>query len=99
MSTLDRIAHLLQRDFDIPPDALQPGATLESLEIDSLRLIEIFFCIEDELGVQVPGEPGELRGRITTLGDLAAYIDEVAQGAGKVAALAVPPPAAGATSD
>src|SRR3954471_9737971 len=48
MSTLDRLRDLLARDFDLAPERLQPDATLESLEIDSLRMIEILFTVEDE---------------------------------------------------
>jgi len=75
MSTQARLAQLLRRDFDIAAEKLVPEATLESLEIDSLRMIEILFSIEEAFGVSVPAEPGELRARVKTFGDLAAYID------------------------
>ena len=80
MSTLERLQALLAREFDLPAAKLQPGATLEELEIDSLRLIEIVFCIEEELGVRVSAGQDELRARIATLGDLADYLDELAAG-------------------
>ena len=75
MTTLERLSRLLARDFAVPAEALQPDATLESLEIDSLRMIEILFCIEEELGVSVPAEPAELRARVKTLGDFAEYLE------------------------
>jgi acyl carrier protein len=75
MNTLEKLGTLLQRDFDLKAEALQPGATLESLDIDSLRMIEILFCIEEEFGISVPAEHNELRTRLKTLGDLADYID------------------------
>ena len=75
MSTLERLSALLARDFEIAPAKLQPEATLEGLEIDSLRMIEILFCVEDEFKVSVPAEHGELRAKLRTLGDLAEYID------------------------
>ena len=75
MSTLARLGALLQRDFQIAPEALVPEATLESLEIDSLRMIETMFSIEDEFGISVSAEPAELRARLRTLGDLADAID------------------------
>ena len=78
MSTLQRLQALLTRDFAIDAEKLQPSATLESLEIDSLRMIEILFCIEDEFKVAVPNEQAELRARLKTLGDLAAFIDTLA---------------------
>ena len=77
MSTLERLRSLLERELDLPADALQPQATLEDLGIDSLRMIEIVFTIEDEFKVAVKAEPAELRERLKTVGDLAAYIDEL----------------------
>ena len=85
MSTGERLATLLQRDFGIAPEALQANATLESLEIDSLRMIEILFCIEDELGISVTAEPAELRARLKTFGDLSSYIDTLVKGGGAAA--------------
>lgn len=77
MNTLQRLQALLARDFEFDPGALGPDATLEGLEIDSLRLIEILFSIEDAFAISVPAEQAELRARVRTLGDLAAYIDEL----------------------
>jgi acyl carrier protein len=79
MTTAERLATLLQRDFGIAGGALHAEATLESLEIDSLRMIEILFCIEEEFGISVPAEPAELRARVRTFGDLAGYIDSLAK--------------------
>jgi acyl carrier protein len=78
MTTLERLQRLLARDFDIKPEALHPEATLESLDIDSLRMIEILFCVEDEFKITVAAEQSELRARLKTFGDLAAYIDSLA---------------------
>ena len=77
MSTFERLGALLQRDFQIPAEALVPEATLESLEIDSLRMIETLFSIEEEFGISVSAEPAELRARLRTLGDLAEYIESL----------------------
>ena len=77
MTTLERLAQLISRDFSIPAESLTDGATLESLEIDSLRMIEILFAIEDEFGIAMPQDQGEIRGRVKTLGDLAGLVDEI----------------------
>lgn len=77
MSTIERLRALLQKDFDLPAGSLQPEASLESLGIDSLRMIEIVFNVEDEFGIAVKAEPAELRARLKTLADLAAYVDEL----------------------
>jgi acyl carrier protein len=78
VSTLDRLRALLERDFDLLAESLQPDAPLEGLGIDSLRMIEIVFAIEEEFKLTVRAEPAELRARLKTLGDLAALIDELA---------------------
>ena len=83
MTTLARLRTLLARDFDIKPEALEPGATLESLDIDSLRMIEILFCVEDEFKITVSAEQSDLRTRLKTLGDLAAYIDSLVAARGE----------------
>jgi len=81
VSTLERLRALLQRELEVSAESLRPGTTLESLGIDSLRMIEIVFTIEDEFKVAVRAEPAELRERLKTLGDLAAYIDELVRAA------------------
>ena len=86
MSTLERLTDLLARDFEVKPEALRADATLESLDIDSLRMIEIMFRIEDEFGIRVPSEPAELRERLRTFGDLAGYVDELLAPPGKAQA-------------
>ncbi len=86
MSTLERLQALLARDFQLAPSALVSGATLESLDIDSLRMIEILFSIEDEFKITVPAEQAQIRERVKTLGDLAGYIDEIAIAPGKAPA-------------
>ena len=78
MSTLERLRVLLARDFDLAAEKLQPEATLEGLEIDSLRMIEILFCVEDEFKIAIPAEHAELKSRLKTFGDLAEYIDTLA---------------------
>jgi acyl carrier protein len=77
MTTLERLQVLIQKDLDLAPERLAPDARLEDLDIDSLRLIEILFSVEDEFGITVPTGADELRARLVTVGDLAAYIDSL----------------------
>ena len=81
MSVAERLGSMLQRDFGIAAEALRADATLESLDIDSLRMIEILFCIEEEFGISVTAEPAELRTRLKTYGDLTGYIEGLAKDA------------------
>lgn len=77
MTTLERLQALLVRDFELKPEVLRPDATLESMDIDSLRMLEILFSVEEEFKIVVPSEQAPLRERVKTLGDLAGYIDEL----------------------
>ena len=77
MSTLERLQALLGKDFDIPVEKLERDARLEDLEIDSLRMIEILFSVEDAFKITVPGEQAELKARLYTFGDLVDYIDSL----------------------
>jgi acyl carrier protein len=79
MTTIERLRALLARDFDMKPEALAPEATLESLDIDSLKMIEIVFCVEDEFKIAAPNDQAELRN-LRTFGDLAAFVDDVMSG-------------------
>lgn len=77
MTTLERLQSMLSRDFGLDPGSLTPAATLEAMDIDSLRLIEILFGIEEAFGITVPADQAEIRDRVRTLGDLAGYVDEL----------------------
>jgi acyl carrier protein len=78
MSVLERLTAMLESDFGIAKESLAPDATLESLDIDSLRLIEIVFAVEEQFHVTMPQDQGEIRARVKTLGDLATLIEELA---------------------
>ena len=70
-TTFERLSAILVKDYKIPPQALVPDATLESLGIDSLGAAELFFGAEDVFHITFPSEAVPL----PTLGDVAAYID------------------------
>jgi len=80
MDTFERLRELLHRDFDIPLERLTREAHLEDLEIDSLRMIEILFSVEEAFKITVQAEQNELRARLQTFGDLADYIETLVPG-------------------
>jgi acyl carrier protein len=43
-------------EFGADPDALAPDATFESLDVDSLDLVELAQIVQDEYGVELKGE-------------------------------------------
>ena len=50
------LLNLFAETFGIAEEKLQPGATLESLGLDSLAVIEFLFQIEDQFGIQIPDQ-------------------------------------------
>jgi len=80
VTTFERLQALLGKDFDLPLEKLERDARLEDLEIDSLRMIEIMFSVEDAFKITIPAEQAELKARLTTFGDLVDYIDGLVAG-------------------
>ena len=65
------LINLFAKTFGIPEDLLQLGATLESLGLDSLFVIEFLFQIEDRFHVQISDQANPPR----TLDERAQPID------------------------
>lgn len=57
--------------FGIAEEKLLPGATLESLGLDSLAVIEFMFQIEDKFGIRIPDQANPPR----TLDEMMQLID------------------------
>ncbi len=83
MSTLETVQRMIVEQFDLKKEALVPDATLESLGLDSLSVIEFMFNIEDEFKIKLSDIPLE---NIKTLRDVIQIIDkQVAEQHGKAA--------------
>jgi acyl carrier protein len=50
------LLNLFAETFGIAEERLLPGATLESLGLDSLAVIEFLFQIEDQFHIQIPDQ-------------------------------------------
>ena len=50
------LINLFAETFGIAEEKLFPGATLESLGLDSLAVIEFLFQIEDQFKIQIPDQ-------------------------------------------
>lgn len=50
------LINLFAETFGITGEKLLPGATLESLGLDSLAVIEFLFQIEDQFHIQIPDQ-------------------------------------------
>ena len=64
---------MMVEQFDLKLENLTPDATLESLGLDSLSVIEFMFNLEDELKIKLPDERVELR----TLQDVTNLVDRI----------------------
>ncbi|WP_212786204.1 acyl carrier protein [Ferrigenium kumadai] len=73
MSSLPTIQQMMVKQFDLQIENLTPDATLESLGLDSLSVIEFMFNLEDELKIKLPDE----RVEIKTLQDVVNLVDKL----------------------
>ncbi len=73
MSSLPIIQRMMVDQFDLKLEDLTPDATLESLGLDSLSVIEFMFNLEDELKIKLPDE----RVEIKTLQDVTDLVDRI----------------------
>ncbi len=73
MSSLAIIQRMMVEQFDLKLEDLTPDATLESLGLDSLSVIEFMFNLEDELKIKLPDE----RIEIKTLQDVTDLVDRI----------------------
>jgi acyl carrier protein len=64
---------MMVEQFDLKIESLTPDATLESLGLDSLSVIEFMFNLEDELKIKLPDE----RVDIKTLQDVTDLVDRI----------------------
>lgn len=82
------LAQHLKRDVSKirPQDRLR-----EDLGLDSLAMIELLFKIEEHFDLEIPNED---LSRVTTVGDVTAYVEEKLAASGKPAAAPAPAPRA-----
>jgi acyl carrier protein len=72
----DTIAEVLTKQFNVEAVRIRPGATLESLGLDSLSLMEFVFAVEDRFLVRVPEEQLDPRQAGITLEHLASVLED-----------------------
>lgn len=72
MATIDTVREVLVENLDLDPEAITEDATMESLGIDSLDMVELVCDIEERCDVDF-GEPSGLN----TIGEIVAHIDSL----------------------
>ena len=73
MTTIDTIKDILHENLDIDPADITEESTFESLNIDSLDMVELICALEDRLGVDL-GEFDDSES-IETLGEFVEYVE------------------------
>ena len=53
MATIDTIKEILQENLDIDPASVDESSTFDSLEIDSLDMVQLVCDLEERLGLKV----------------------------------------------
>ena len=72
MATIDIVKDVLVENLDLDGEAVVEDATLESLGIDSLDMVELICDLEEKCEIEF----GEPEG-IETVGQLVAHIDSL----------------------
>lgn len=72
MATIDIVKDVLVENLDLDADGIVEDATLESLGIDSLDMVELICDLEEKCDIEF----GEPEG-IETVGQLVAHIDSL----------------------
>ncbi|MGC9381268.1 acyl carrier protein [Streptomyces sp. MH13] len=75
--TYDAVRSILTSAFRVPEEEVQPGLTLEQLDLDSLALTELVLILHEQFGVKIDNEyasPG------TTVAQVADHLDALRTG-------------------
>lgn len=72
MAVIDSVKQILENNLSIDPATVTEDSTLESLDIDSLDMVELICDLEDAEGVDF-GEPEGL----TTVGDIVKHVESL----------------------
>jgi acyl carrier protein len=75
-TTFELVQGMLAKKHLLPVELITPESTLESLELDSLDLIETLFDAEDAFHIRVPQDLGT-DTNISTVKDIVDLIDRL----------------------
>ena len=72
MATIDTIKEILAENLDVDPATITEESTFDSLDIDSLDLVQLICDLEERLDIDF-GEPEGLQN----LGDVVRQVDSL----------------------
>ncbi|MBQ1281702.1 MAG: acyl carrier protein [Oscillospiraceae bacterium] len=70
MNMFEKISEYLAKQLDVSVDSITEETTFETLGVDSLDIVEMVMDLEESLGIEL-----ELDDKITTVGELAAFVE------------------------
>lgn len=74
MDVSQKVKDIIVELLEVEPDQVTPEASFrETLEADSLDLVELLMAFEDEFGAPIPDEDVK---KIITVGDAVMYIQQ-----------------------
>jgi acyl carrier protein len=74
MDVAQKVKSIIVELLEVDPDKVTPDASFrETLEADSLDLVELLMAFEDEFGASIPDEDVK---QIVTVGDAIKYIEK-----------------------
>jgi len=74
-STFETIAGVLTEQFHVEPQRVRADASLSSLGLDSLALVEFVFALEDRFGLRIPEDQLDPRRSDLTLASVCQAVD------------------------
>ena len=86
------VADLLTQQFEVDPGRVRPDATLMSLGLDSLALMEFVFAVEDRFQTRIPEDRLDPRQAGLTLARVIDALDEQLAAPSVVVATDAPSP-------
>ena len=72
-TTFETMKRIIVKDYELAPERLMPDTPLADIELDSLAITELIIALEDEFNVTAKTNGQGMQ----TLGDIAAYIDQL----------------------
>ncbi len=79
MSTLQTLQDILVKDYKVPRSQVTSEATLTTMGLDSLSVLELMFTIEDHFKVKIVDDPPV---NLVTVDDVVRFIDGLLAGTG-----------------
>ena len=72
MATVDIVKEILQENLEIDPSTVDENSTFDSLNVDSLDMVELICELEEKCDIDF-GEPEGLQ----TVGDVIKHVDSL----------------------